>query len=1282
MGSPLESRIAALRGRVRRLLALHGLSRVVGAMLLAVVAAGLADYLLNLDAPVRAGLLGTLAVLLGWLAWRFVLPPLFVRFRDLDIALRIEKRWPGLNDRLASTVQFLRSRGQGQDFYLGSAALREAVVEQTLKETESIDFREVVDRRPVARAALFCILALAAGLTILGVSPRSSRIALARLFAPYGGTEWPKQTHLRVVAAAEKVARGEPFTLEVAVAPGDRVPSSGKVTYTYENGDRVTEALRPGEDGTFHGRIEAVTGPFDFAVVAGDDRTAPRHVEVVPPPALQEVNVELVPPAYTGLTRATLASGRTQVRAVEGTRVEVKATANKPIAQAVMYRGDTPAREPVKLDGARLSTAFTMLDSLPFWFALRDRDGFKNQEVTRYEVHTLKDEAPRVVIEDPISDRDVPANADVPLKITLEDDFGLNRSNLLFRIADSGASEATIEKVRGLWSAETKEGEPGVKQHEVNYLWHLEPLKLNPGAVITFYVDAFDNRRLPDFRPPREPNRGKSRELRLRIVSPEQRDQLLNQQRQAIRDEIERVQAMQKSALTPVKEDRRMLERAGDLDKAGREGLRTAAMVQRQVEGRVTNRADGLDRKIQQFLDDLKNFKVDNPDAQKQMEGMKDGVERIREQHLAPSEQGISRAAKALDDAGEPQASQGNAEAKADDSKPEAKGAEAGKAEKGGDPTASKGQQGKPSAASKGQQQQGKAGDPGQQNQGGEQAGAQDSGQQGDQGQQGQQGKQGEQSPQPQAGKASPAAEQAKKALAQAEQHQQATVDELQKMLDGLGEFNTMREMVRDAEKLLRDQDEALKQSAEAAKQPDMAGKKADALSPAQRANLENMGARQGEVAKGLQNLLDKMDDTAKRTDEADPLAASALREGAAQARQQGTAGRMGEAAEQLAKNQMGAARAGQEQARKELKALVDSLKNRRENELARLVRELKKAEEDLQKLRQRQAQNRQATRDARNIQDAARRKAQLEKLAREQQQIRQELERQLKRLEKLNAASAARAGSKAAQKMGQAQQDLDNGEGEQAEQDEEDALADLQEAAEEARQARKEAEEQLALERLSKMEDVLAQLRDRQDKLVEETISYNKARAEHDDKLTPAQRASVRGLSRVQDSIKEETAELVERLEGAPVFALTLKKATESMDVASERLKGLATDDDTQRAEKSASRRFRQLIDALQPLKPKGAQANNQQQGGGQQGGGQQGNGDRIPTSAQVKMLKALQEEVNTRTQELDDIRTRKNGLTDAQKAEVDRLQDEQGSIADLARDITQPKRPDGQED
>ena len=140
--SELESRIFQLRARVRRLLALHGLSLVVALLVPLVIVAVLADWLIHLDAAVRMALLLGLIGLGGWLAYRHVITPLVVRFRDLDIALRIERRWPGLNDRLASTVQFFRIAAD--DDRLGSPALREATVRQTMEET-------ALDRLPRGR---------------------------------------------------------------------------------------------------------------------------------------------------------------------------------------------------------------------------------------------------------------------------------------------------------------------------------------------------------------------------------------------------------------------------------------------------------------------------------------------------------------------------------------------------------------------------------------------------------------------------------------------------------------------------------------------------------------------------------------------------------------------------------------------------------------------------------------------------------------------------------------------------------------------------------------------------------------------------------------------------------------------------------------------------------------------------------------------------------------------------------------------------------------------------
>jgi hypothetical protein len=61
--------------------------------------------------------------------------------------------------------------------------------------------------------------------------------------------------------------------------------------------------------------------------------------------------------------------------------------------------------------------------------------------------------------------------------------------------------------------------------------------------------------------------------------------------------------------------------------------------------------------------------------------------------------------------------------------------------------------------------------------------------------------------------------------------------------------------------------------------------------------------------------------------------------------------------------------------------------------------------------------------------------------------------------------------------------------------------------------------------------------------------------------------------------------------------------------------------------------------------------------------------------------MLKALQQEINERTDVFDEARRREARLTPEQEAEVARLHEDQGTIADLARDLTRPKQDDGEE-
>ena len=110
--------------------------------------------------------------------------------------------------------------------------LREATVRKAVEETSAIDFREVIEPRPVIKGLLAASSALLVA-TLVMLAPGTARIAMKRLFLPLSGTTWPQRTHLMLDEGQTtlKVARGDSFTLSVKVRPGDKIPESARATY-------------------------------------------------------------------------------------------------------------------------------------------------------------------------------------------------------------------------------------------------------------------------------------------------------------------------------------------------------------------------------------------------------------------------------------------------------------------------------------------------------------------------------------------------------------------------------------------------------------------------------------------------------------------------------------------------------------------------------------------------------------------------------------------------------------------------------------------------------------------------------------------------------------------------------------------------------------------------------------------------------------------------------------------------------------------------------------------
>src|SRR5262245_23574842 len=124
----LRQRLAALRRRLRFVTLFRGVAWVVACFFATLVLTGLLDFRVHLPGLVRAFVLTGMLAGAGVLLYRFLLKPLALPTDDLSLALRVEERYPLLNDGLASTVQFLeRTPPQGESASMRGEAIRRSL---------------------------------------------------------------------------------------------------------------------------------------------------------------------------------------------------------------------------------------------------------------------------------------------------------------------------------------------------------------------------------------------------------------------------------------------------------------------------------------------------------------------------------------------------------------------------------------------------------------------------------------------------------------------------------------------------------------------------------------------------------------------------------------------------------------------------------------------------------------------------------------------------------------------------------------------------------------------------------------------------------------------------------------------------------------------------------------------------------------------------------------------------------------------------------------------------
>ncbi|MDB5391144.1 MAG: hypothetical protein JWM11_6790, partial [Planctomycetaceae bacterium] len=902
-----------------------------------------------------------------------------------------------------------------------------------------------------------------------------------------------------------------------------------------------------------------------------------------------------------------------------------------------------------------LTGSFTIKEAgvYSYWLDLRDLQNFGNSDASRYEIRAIQDTVPDIYIDQPATDIQVTPTAEVPVRFVAKDDLGLRAIRMQYTTQATDAAELSAQVEVPLSALKNRP-----THHTEDYIFHLEPLKLTPGMKVQFHAEATDEYDLVG-----APHVGRSIVRTLTVVSPEEKSQELNNRQAGLLNNMARLKKQESEIEAKTGELQKQLEKAGSLRPQDLDLLQRIEGQQRQVATALQNPQDGILAKTKEILKELEQNHVDAPDTKRRLDQILTELQRLSTAHLPEIEQQLTQARKEVT----------GADSTARPMKPEDKNKPNGtvqndpKNQKPGDPMQSTTPP-EPASTKNSSPNQAQDSAPPMKTSG-------DAPPKPDQ-------KSPEMPPhvakprsdRPPVKKPEqiseqprPGASPAEQALHRAQHHEQAVSETLDELLRELSQWQDEREATASLQEIRKDQEKVTKETAQLGQQT--VTKSLQQLKPQEQADLAKQAERQNHGAQQVDQLQRKLGEIVQKLADQDPDAAGRLQDALQQLQQKNTASKMRDAARKVGENNIGEATQLQQQLTKELEALENLLKNEAASDLESLVKQMEQSEKELANLQDEQEELVKKTKAAQEETDPKLKEEQLEKLKKDQEALQKKAEQLARKLERLKLDRPAKSAERAGERMENAQEELNKEDPNHADEQAQEAVEDLEQARKELAQEKQHAEESLAHEQLEKVSDEIKSLTERQKAVVEEIKRLDAAHAAKGNWTRP-QLKSLRDLAETQRGLQVETLGLSEKLSSAKVFALAARGAARNMELAAGKLDEKETGTEAQQFAQAALQRFLDLQEAMKPEKPKkpeGGEA--EQQPGNNAAGGEQKSPpiDTAALIAELKMLRSMQVDLNSRMLTLAVKRDQGNPLTAAELEELKKLGDEQGEMAEL---------------
>lgn len=496
----------SVRGQIRKYIAIDGFLISTLCLLAIFWFGALIDYFPvtqgSNETPnwVRAGLLLAMGLAVSWaLIWRLA-RRILVSLPDRNMALLVERRFPGLNNQLVTVVDLADRPSAGISNPNAYQSMLDRVHESVSRQVVTINVQSLINWRPIWLLSFLAFGAILATAAVAITSPDWMRLWASRIFA-LSNERWPRMARLRAegvqyqmptfsgqlsadrvtlpfVDSSVRVLRSSSVLLQVSADTHARqLPELCTVFYRLADGSRGRANMRrlgstdsPWQPFMLDGPpLVDLSSDVEFDVVGGDARLDQLRLHVVDPVVTKAMSLDLTYPTYLSESSSSFPPReqiefRSGSRIPEGTAVRLLGTASGPLREVQYMVRSTRTRassQTVGMDEAPEATTTIqstvpngnrfdidlgrLLDTAVVEIRLIDQYGLSGDQIPRYVLTVANDVPPHVETKLVGIGTAVTPNAYLPLSGSVTDDHSLARVWVAAAVNESPPLELDVQ---------------------------------------------------------------------------------------------------------------------------------------------------------------------------------------------------------------------------------------------------------------------------------------------------------------------------------------------------------------------------------------------------------------------------------------------------------------------------------------------------------------------------------------------------------------------------------------------------------------------------------------------------------------------------------------------------------------------------------------------------------------------------------------------------------------------------------------------------------------------